>query len=162
MQEKPESEILSQNLIRALIQLKQVIASRSRAQSVPDCASRGFKHGEVMFLFRLKGLEQDFPEGISVTQMSERMGVKPPSVTSVVTALEEKGMIARSMDAKDRRIIRIRLTDAGNRFIDENKMHVLIQVKGLVEYLGPEKSKMLAELANDTYTYYLSKPHDQT
>lgn len=157
MLEKSESELLSKNLILAFTQLKRMLVSRHGAQSNLDKTCHGFKNSEIMLLFRLKHLEENYPEGISVSELSDNMSIKPPSVTSVITVLERNNMVTRCMDLSDRRKIRIKLTDAGNQFIENNQKRLFIGVKGLVEHLGPEKSKMLADLINETDEYFSSR-----
>src|SRR5687768_6605676 len=44
--------------------------------------------------------------------------VTPPTVTKIVGRLEDVGFVAREQDPDDRRVVRVRLTDAGRRFVD--------------------------------------------
>jgi len=156
MQEKSELEILSDNLIIAFFRFKRMMANRHGSQNNLDKTCHGLKNSEIMTLFRLKHFEENYPDGISVSELSDSMEVRPPSVTSVITVLEQKNLVQRCMDLNDRRKIRIKLTEAGNEFIENNKKLVFFRVKGLVEYLGPEKSKMLADLINETDNYFIS------
>lgn len=156
--DKTESEELSRDLIRAMLQFKRMMMRHNthfgHEPGRREHMHHGMKNSEVMFLFRLKELEEEYPEGIGISEMSERMMVRPPSVTSVVTSLEEKGFTERRMDPGDRRKIHIRLTDAGNDFVLSNRKRLLMQVQGLVEYLGPEKSAALASLLGEAFRYY--------
>ena len=156
MLEKSESEIISENLIMAFVRFKRMLANKHSSQYHLDKTCHGLKNSEIMLLFRLKQFEENYPEGISVSELSDSMEVRPPSVTSVITVLEQKNMVQRCMDLKDRRKIRIKLTEAGNQFIENNKKKVFFGVKGLVEHLGPEKSKQLADLINETDNYFSS------
>lgn len=156
MREKSESEMLSENLIMAFVRFKRMLTSRQGAHSNLDKKCHGLKNSEIMLLFRLKRFEENYPDGISVSELSDSMEVRPPSVTSVITVLEQKNLVQRCMDLNDRRKIRIKLTEAGNQFIENNKKQMFFRVKGLVEYLGPEKSKMFADLINETDNYFSS------
>jgi DNA-binding MarR family transcriptional regulator len=98
-------------------------------------------------------VEKDYPNGISVSDISSFLCVKPPSITPVIASLEQKNMLERSMDTNDRRIIRIRLKDAGRKFIEENKQQMVSRIKGLVEHLGEEKSTNLADLINESFMF---------
>ena len=62
-------------------------------------------------------------------------------------------MLERKMDANDRRIIRIKLKKDGNKFIEEKKRHLILHIKGLVEYLGEEKCTTLASLINESFQF---------
>jgi DNA-binding MarR family transcriptional regulator len=48
---------------------------------------------------------------------SER--VKPPSMTRIVAALEERGLVAREPSPEDGRVVRVVVTDAGRRAHEE-------------------------------------------
>lgn len=45
--------------------------------------------------------------------LAERLRIAPRSVTEVVDALEDKGLVRREPDPSDRRAVVVRLTDAG-------------------------------------------------
>jgi DNA-binding MarR family transcriptional regulator len=53
------------------------------------------------------------PEGLPCTQIGERMLNHDPDITRLVDRLEKRGLVARSRDARDRRIVRARITPAG-------------------------------------------------
>lgn len=80
---------------------------------------------------RLRRLADD---GISPTQRSilttlERRGplthgdlaaaerVRPPTITAAVDRLEGEGLVVRERDANDRRVTRVRITDAGHALL---------------------------------------------
>lgn len=52
-------------------------------------------------------------DGITQTQLSERMGCEPPTLTKMLKSLEEYGLVKREKDADDARISRVFLTDQG-------------------------------------------------
>ena len=52
---------------------------------------------------------------ITLGQLAAHELVKPPSVTRLVAALEERGLVRRETDAADRRIARVSLTGEGRR-----------------------------------------------
>jgi DNA-binding MarR family transcriptional regulator len=79
-------------------------------------------------------LRQQAPEGITPSQLSalatlEGNGpltlkdlaaaerVQPPTMTRIVAALEEAGLVVRSVDKKDRRCSNLKLTGDGKRLI---------------------------------------------
>jgi DNA-binding MarR family transcriptional regulator len=83
-------------------------------------------------------LRQQAPEGISPSQLSALVAlegagsmtlkelatverVRPPTMTRVVAALEESGLVARSIDPKDRRCIHLELTSAGRTLISRTR-----------------------------------------
>lgn len=58
-------------------------------------------------------------ENPSQKDLAGEMSVTAPSITMMVRRLEESGFLTREPDPEDQRIIRIRLTDKGNRAADE-------------------------------------------
>ena len=53
------------------------------------------------------------PEGATCGQVIERMIQRDPDVTRLLDRLERRGLIERSRDAVDRRIVRAHITEAG-------------------------------------------------
>jgi DNA-binding MarR family transcriptional regulator len=58
----------------------------------------------------LELFEQD---GLSQSELIERLGVEPPTVTGTVQRLERDGLLRREPDPANRRVSRVFLTDAG-------------------------------------------------
>jgi DNA-binding MarR family transcriptional regulator len=52
-------------------------------------------------------------EPLRMTELAERLGIVPRSVTTVVDALEEAGLVRREIDPRNRRAILLRLTERG-------------------------------------------------
>lgn len=83
-------------------------------------------------------LRQQAEVGISPTQHSalatiERQGrltlgelavleqVQPPTVTAAVGRLEEQGLVTRTVDTSDRRVVRVAITATGRKLLDRNR-----------------------------------------
>jgi DNA-binding MarR family transcriptional regulator len=83
-------------------------------------------------------LRQQAPAGVTPSQLSalstlsekgaltlgmlaEAERVRPPTMTRIVAALEEDGLIARSHDPGDRRRVNILMTEMGKRLISSNR-----------------------------------------
>jgi DNA-binding MarR family transcriptional regulator len=47
--------------------------------------------------------------------------VQPPSMTRIVARLEEAGLTEREVDARDRRSVRVRVTDKGKRLLARSR-----------------------------------------
>jgi DNA-binding MarR family transcriptional regulator len=50
---------------------------------------------------------------LRMTELADHLGIVPRSVTTVVDALEEAGLLRRETDPRNRRAILLRLTDRG-------------------------------------------------
>lgn len=72
------------------------------------------------------------PEGLACSEVGERMINRDPDITRLLDRLEGRGLIRRSREQKDRRVIKVRITAAGldllksmNREVAEFHRHVL-------------------------------------
>jgi DNA-binding MarR family transcriptional regulator len=54
-----------------------------------------------------------------MTELAERLGIVPRSLTTVIDALEEAGLVSREIDPRNRRAILLHLTDRGASVRDE-------------------------------------------
>ena len=70
----------------------------------------GLYAGQEMFLWHL--WRQD---GLTQSQMVERMCVQPPTVSKMIDRMEKAGLVERRPDSGDSRISRVYLTEQGQR-----------------------------------------------
>ncbi|OYT17338.1 MAG: MarR family transcriptional regulator [Bacteroidetes bacterium 4572_77] len=69
-------------------------------------------------------------EGIPVTKIAPLMGIEPTSLSRLLNTMEDKGLIYREKDLKDKRVVNLKLTEKGFELkkisrkivIDYNKM----------------------------------------
>lgn len=154
-----DENITSNNLIRAFLKFRRMGINKGGKGLPESTLPNGLRHSEIVLLFTIKDMERNFPEGISVSDISNRLCVKPPTITPMISNLEKRNMLQRSMDPNDRRIVRITLKEEGNQFIENGSRHFITHIQGLVDYLGEEKSNTLAELMNEVYEYFMNTPH---
>ena len=76
--------------------------------------------------------------GLSNAQLARRSYITPQTMSEVIVALEDKGLVARAPDPGHRRILRIKVTPKGRR--------VLARCDEAVEEM---EEQMLAELPED-------------
>lgn len=93
-------------------------------------------------------------DGVKVSELSSRMHVTSPSITQLVTALEERGFVKRTMDMEDRRSVKVSITEKGSEITQQAEDHLMATLAGLVAYLGSEKSQTLVDIVNDVYDYF--------
>ena len=154
MPEEERTEEATRRLLNAMIQFRRLrdVPYRGKSQHRKEC-----RHSDMMILFALKQMEPDYPEGISIKELSMHLNLKSPTVTPAAYHLEKMNLVERSTDSRDRRISRIRLTDEGRRFLLAHRKRLSSHIRGLVQYLGEEKSLLLAELLNEAYLYEYSQ-----
>lgn len=57
-------------------------------------------------------------KSMSQKELAKRMNVTPPSITSTIKKMEKDGYIARKVDEKDQRVMRLTMTEKGESCID--------------------------------------------
>jgi DNA-binding MarR family transcriptional regulator len=91
------------------------------------------------------------PQGLKMSELSQRMMVTGGNVTGITDGLEKEGLVVRETDPADRRVFRVRLTPEGQkqfrRMAAEHEQWVIELFEGmsmkhknqLVELLGELK-----------------------
>ena len=121
----------------------------------------GFGHaarpGEFQLIHRLaheahatRNAESAQDAGLRVGDLAAWLGVKPPTVTQLVSALESRGLVERLADSDDRRAIRVRLSAEGRHMADSFHARAMAETEALVTHLGRADSEKLAELLAKT------------
>jgi DNA-binding MarR family transcriptional regulator len=59
------------------------------------------------------------PAGIPTLALAGRLVSKAPDITRLLDKLEQRGLVARDRPADNRRVVRVRITDAGLALLDE-------------------------------------------
>ncbi|HTP01575.1 MAG TPA: MarR family winged helix-turn-helix transcriptional regulator [Anaerolineales bacterium] len=96
----------------------------------------------------------------TVTEVSNSLQITPAGVTHLLNPLEETGHLERVQDARDRRVVRVRLTDKGKRAAETLVRAIQEQLGGLVEYLGEDDSRTLIRLLSRAIDFFTPKQQD--
>jgi DNA-binding MarR family transcriptional regulator len=80
-------------------------------------------------------------------ELAAAEGVTPPSMTRLVRNLEARGLAEREADAADRRVSRIRATDAGQRALADTRARRLSDLASRLGALTGEELALLARAA---------------
>lgn len=147
------TEYATKKLLDALVKFRRLRDLPYRKKhTTPPC-----RHSDMMILFALSQLESSYPQGISISELSRHLNLKSPTVTPAVYHLEKMKLVERRTDKNDRRVNHIRLTQEGRQFLQNHKNMFMTHIRDLVNYLGTEKSIILAELLHDVYIYECKK-----
>jgi DNA-binding MarR family transcriptional regulator len=76
----------------------------------------GAQWGALRCLYRA---QQENQESVTVTELSQRLLIRPPSVTGVVDRLVRDGLVSREAKATDMRVRQIRLTGKGRQIVEQ-------------------------------------------
>ncbi len=86
---------------------------RQRGDYATELARDGISAAQVSVLMKLR-LYGD----LSISGLAALLGLGLPNTTGIVDRLEERDLVERRRDPDDRRVVRVRLTEAGCRIPD--------------------------------------------
>lgn len=104
-------------------------------------------------------------DGITPGVLSNRLGVRPPTVTKTVARLQAQGMVEKRASASDQRQANIHLTEKGGEAIKAIEKALRKTEKQALKGLDKKEQKQLAKLlarveANLTDIEFLEEPED--
>jgi len=90
----------------------------------------------------LTTLERSGPRRL--TELAAAEGVSQPAMTQLVGRLEASGLVERSADPEDGRVVRVQLTDAGRDLVARRRAARGERLSGLLAALSPADQEALA------------------
>jgi DNA-binding MarR family transcriptional regulator len=85
-----------------------------------------------------------FAGPITLGELARAEQVRPPTISKLIVELEARGLVARELDAADRRIVRVRSTARGTKVLHDGRQR---RVAALVASLGSLSTRDRALLA---------------
>ncbi|MEI6853434.1 MAG: MarR family transcriptional regulator [Bacteroidota bacterium] len=82
---------------------------------------------------------------LSMTELGRLLSISKPNVTAMVNKLIENGLVLRSMDAHDRRIIMVSLSLKGHQFVDKHNQKYLFQIQKKLTLLTDSELDKLSD-----------------
>lgn len=83
--------------------------------------------------------------GLPFSEIGEKMMVTVSNLTGIVDRLEEKGLVYRDRDSKDRRVVRVALTEKGMKL---HKSSIPMVEKSVSQIFSPLNKSQQKELAS--------------
>lgn len=84
---------------------------------------------------------------ITVGELCQVEGVRPPTMTKIVAALVEAGLVSREPDPEDRRVAWLRLTPEGLRLLERSRSRKDQYLARRLRRLAPEELETLERAA---------------
>jgi DNA-binding MarR family transcriptional regulator len=84
---------------------------------------------------------------LSLGELAGLEGVKPPSITATVAALEAQGLVARVADQSDRRVTRVTATAKGRLAIMRSRTRKTAYLAARLDSLDEQQLAVLEEAA---------------
>lgn len=124
--------LLKEQLIKAMISSKKMLMMTTVNSGVPFA-----EFIMLMHIFRLSN-EEGALGGVRVMKIKEQAHISLPAVSQQLRILENKGLLIRSVAARDRRITLVSLTPAGSDLLKRIRENTDAVMEELVEKVGKE------------------------
>ncbi|WP_425566046.1 MarR family winged helix-turn-helix transcriptional regulator [Nonomuraea monospora] len=85
--------------------------------------------------------------GITPGELAELEKVQPPSMTRVIAALEERGLVARTPHPTDRRQVTVSVTEDAEKLLKEERRRKEAWLTQRLKELSPEERSILRQAA---------------
>ena len=102
--------------------------------------------GHELTAGRRGGGEPKSNAGVPSLQIGREMITREPDVTRLVDRLEKMGLVTRARGTADRRVVFVRLTDAGRRMADEVMVPAIDLIRERLAHLSEEDFATLNRL----------------
>jgi len=106
--------------------------------------------GTTLPRFDLMAQLERSPQGLKMSELSQRMMVTGGNVTGITDGLEKEGLVVRAVDGSDRRVYRVKLTGEGQRqfrrMAAEHEQWVITLFEGMSTRRKAELAELLGEL----------------
>lgn len=86
------------------------------------------------------------PEGLACKDISERMVARDPDITRLLDRIERRGLITRSRESRDRRVITTRITEEGLRVLATLDAAVEGMHREMLGHMGEKRLEALSEM----------------
>jgi DNA-binding MarR family transcriptional regulator len=100
-------------------------------------------HSQYNVLRILRGAS---PDGLACQELSERMISRDPDITRLLDRLEARGLVTRTRDQKDRRIVTVRITPEGLRLLETLDKPMAEADRHPLQHLGEQRLRTLIKL----------------
>lgn len=75
-------------------------------------------------------------DGVKAGTLTENMHVVPGRMTDILKSLEYKGFIIRKREESDKRIVKVYITEQGQKEAEEKRQQIHREYQGLIKKLG--------------------------
>ena len=132
----PRAEAIIEALAPLLAHQRRSWAARCHANGL---SITGF---QTLALLEMHG-------GLPMSRLADELGVALPNASGIVARMAERGIVERVHDARDRRVVRVELTDAGRGLIAEMEAARRERMARLIAELDTTQQERLLDAVRD-------------
>ena len=113
-----EADTTAARLLHLLPRLHHALKRDRQRREASDPADRPFsaRMGQYRLLMLLGERDR-----VTAHQLASRLEVSAPTVSTMVRALAEQGLVARERDTSDQRVVWLSITPAGRALVEEER-----------------------------------------
>jgi len=101
----------------------------------------------IKILYAIHDETKEYPIG----ELGKNARVKSSTITDIMDRLEQDGIAARVRDSRDRRIVRVRLTEKGKKIKKDFSRKRRAEFQALLTKLGEEETRQLIYHLDEAY-----------
>src|SRR5918994_1845991 len=120
------------------------------AQHRQKWAARCHAHGLSLIGFQALAVLEMHGE-MPMSRLADELDVALPNATGIVARMVERGIVQRLPDDRDRRVVRVSLTDAGRDLIDEMEAGRRERMTRLIGLLDSTQQLRLLQTVKDLH-----------
>lgn len=107
-------------------------------------------HGLSIVGFHVMALLEE-RDGLTMSQLADELDVALPNATGIVDRMARRGLVERADDPDDRRVVRVRLTEAGHSLVAEMESARSHRMSRLLALLDSSQQRRLLEAVRDLH-----------
>jgi DNA-binding MarR family transcriptional regulator len=147
MSERLQREIIQQQSFQSLEQEALLNLLRTADMLMQRLAAvlkpYGLSHSQYNVLRILRGAGVD---GLACREIGARMITRDPDITRLLDRIEARGLVTRTRDQKDRRVVTARITPEGLRLLEQLDGPVEEVDRRQLAHLGERRLRSLIQL----------------
>ena len=140
LQNSPRTETALGTLIRVYGLVKRIME--------PYFTGFGISGSHWGILRALHRAEREGLTGLRLTDLGDRLLIRPPSVTGAIDRLLRMGLVARNASPTDMRAKHVSLTDEGRKLVDRVRRNLPARAQFVLGGLDGTQQRTLQELLN--------------
>jgi DNA-binding MarR family transcriptional regulator len=113
-------------------------------------ACKADEHGNMLQIHALVHIREK--EGMTMKEMADYLKITSPSATSFVNRLVKLGWVQRITDAKNRKLVRLKVSPAGMRMLESKMAERKAEMRQVLSLLPSQDQKDLARILSTLST----------
>jgi DNA-binding MarR family transcriptional regulator len=107
-----------------------------------------YKTGDHEFVFRILMLLSENPDPHTMSELSAELNVPMSTATRIVDGLVQRGMVERVNDPKDRRVVRVGMSQNGRKLYETGRAYSKQRIANLLKEFSAEEQAQLLSMMN--------------